>query len=200
MTMPHPDTVPLSQLGAILGRSRSYAYQLRDEGRLVLTDDGQVRVADSIARIAATADPAKRGVAERHARARALDAVQPPPPPADQADPADDEPADPATTPGGYNFQHSKAKREHYAAERERIDYQKEARELIEATEHVAAFARAGATLRAGLEAWAAMLPPQLVGRDEAAIRATIADQVEQLLRELTAQITGQAQAPDATA
>ena len=42
-----------------------------------------------------------------------------------------------------------------------------------------------GATVRSKLEAWASTLPPQLAGRDEPAVRATIADQVELLLRDL---------------
>ena len=44
---------------------------------------------------------------------------------------------------------------------------------------------RARATVRAKLEAWASTLPPQLAGRDEAAVRATLVDQVELLLRDL---------------
>ena len=41
---------------------------------------------------------------------------------------------------------------------------------------------------------WSAVLPPQLVGRDEAAIRSMLVEQVEQVLRELAAAITAQAQ------
>ena len=52
-------------------RSPSYITQLKGEGRLVLTDDGKrVRVQESIALIKATADPAKAGVAARHAANR----------------------------------------------------------------------------------------------------------------------------------
>ena len=49
----------------------------------------------------------------------------------------------------------------------------------------MAALADLGATVRAKLEAWASVLPPQLAGRDEGGVRAVIADQVELLLREL---------------
>ena len=175
----------LAEFSQHLGRSRTYAYQLRKEDRLVMTADGKhVLVAESTARIAATADPARRGVAERHARERGEDLDD------ETYDASDDD-----GSPKGYNFQRSKAKREHYAAERERTAARKEAGELIEVGEHVAAFSRAGAAIRATLEAWAAMLPPQLVGRDEAEIRATVADQVEAVLRDLAAQIGAHAAA-----
>lgn len=54
-----------------LGKSRQYVSQLKDAGRLVLTDDGLVDAEASLALISATEDPAKSGVAERHARQRA---------------------------------------------------------------------------------------------------------------------------------
>ena len=65
------------------------------------------------------------------------------------------------------------------------LDVMAVAGELIELTTHIAAMADVGATVRAKLEAWASTLPPQLAGRDEAAVRATLADQVELLLRAL---------------
>lgn len=170
-------TCTVQEIGPLLGKSRTYGYQLQKEGRLVLDERGRVLVEASRQRVAATADPAHKTVADRHARERG-------------EDPAPDEGGE---DEGGYNFQRSKAKREHYAAERERTAARKEAGELIEVGEHVAAFSRAGAAIRGTLEAWAAMLPQQLVGRDEAAIRATIADQVESVLRDLAAQIGVQA-------
>ena len=84
-----------------------------------------------------------------------------------------------------YDFHNAKAKREHWAAEREHAAFRKDAGELIEITTHIAAMADVGATVRAKLEAWASTLPPQLAGRDEAAVRATLVDQVELLLRDL---------------
>lgn len=61
-----------------LGYKPSYVTELRKAGRLVMDGD-QVRVAESLARIAATRDPGKEGVAARHAAARAA-AVQAPAP------------------------------------------------------------------------------------------------------------------------
>ena len=85
----------------------------------------------------------------------------------------------------GYDFQTAKAKREHWAAEREHASWRKEAGELMEKAEVIAMMADVGATLRGRMEAWSATLPPQLVGRDENAIRATLSDQVERLLNDL---------------
>lgn len=181
-----PELMSVGNFAAHLGFARSYGHQLRDAGRLVLTDDGRVRVAESIARVRDTEDPAKGGVKARHAAARAA-AAEGQPAAGDDAEEGADAPG------GGYNYQASKAKREHFAAERELTAHRKEAGELIEVTEHTAAMARVGSAVRAGLEAWAALLPPQLAGRDEGAMRATIAEQVELLLNELTAQMYAQA-------
>ena len=178
------ETMTLTEFARHIGCKQSYASELKAAGRLVLTDDGKrVRVAESVARIEATRDPSKAGVAARHAVERGADVAtghEPVFPPM-----GGDDPADPTGLPGQYSYQDAKAKREHWAAEREQALYRKEAGELMERSEVVAAFADAGATLRGKLEAWAAVLPPQLVGRDEAAIRATIADQVERVLQDL---------------
>jgi hypothetical protein len=164
-----------------IGCKRHYGYELKKDGRLVMAADGKnVLVAESIARIAATRDPAKQGVAERHAHDRGAHVDT------GHATATDDQ-DDPGEQPtvNGYNFQVSKAKREHYAAEREHTTYLKEAGQLMERSEVVAAFAVAGTTLRSKLEGWQATLPPQLAGRDEAAIRIVLADQVERILHDL---------------
>lgn len=193
---PIPNTVTRAEFAVIAGFKANYTYQLQTEGRLVMAEDGKhVLVAESIARIAATRDPSKAGVAARHAAARGAaaqtgHATNQPIAPVNIAQQAteniaDTEPGqeDPAT--GLYDFQSAKAKREHWAAEREHAQYLKEAGELMERSAVVAAFADAGAAMRASLEAWQATLPPTLVGLDEPAIRITLADQVERLLHNL---------------
>ncbi|CAM5783020.1 hypothetical protein OPEN69S_01088 [Ottowia pentelensis] len=95
---------------------------------------------------------------------------------------------------GIFNYDESRARREHWAAQQTEIAARREAGELIDVAEHIAAFANLGATIRAALEGWAAMLAPQLAGRDEPAVRTAIADQVEQVLRELSAQIQREAE------
>lgn len=192
--MTAPETMTLTEFARHMGVRQSYASELKRIGRLVLTDDGRrVRVAESMARIEATRDPSKQGVADRHAEARghavtghvshghAIDAVLDVAAIGDAADGM-------LPSPLGYDYQGAKAKREHWAAEREHAAFRRDAGELMERSDVVAAFADAGATLRGKLESWASMLPPQLTGRDESAIRATIADQVEQLLTDLSQQ------------
>lgn len=179
--MTPPETLTPRQLAERLGYKPQYGNQLAKDGRFVFAPDGKrVLVQESIARFNATKDPSKQGVADRHAAARDAQAAPPPPPNTDETE--DDDGADGAPM---YDFHNSKAKREHWAAEREHAAFRKDAGELIEHTVHIAALADVGATVRSKLETWASTLPPQLVGRDEAAVRATIADQVELLLRDL---------------
>ena len=168
-----PEQLTPRQLAERLGYKPQYGNQLAKEGRFVFAPDGkQVLVQESIARFNATKDPSKQGVADRHALTRA-----------GEISPSDGErsPSDAQE----YDYQSSKAKREHWAAEREHAAFRKDAGELIELTAHIAAMADVGATVRSKLEAWASTLPPQLAGRDEAAVRATLADQVELLLSDV---------------
>jgi hypothetical protein len=172
--MTTPTQMTPRELAAHMGFKPNYGNQLLKDGRLVLAPDGKhVLVAESIARVHATKDPSKQGVADRHAAGRA---AAPAPAAAGEGD----------AVLFNYDYQNAKAKREHWAAEREHAAWRKEAGELMERGDVVAAFADAGATIRSRLEAWSSVLPPQLAGRDESAIRATIADQVEQLLRDLS--------------
>lgn len=176
--MTQPETLTPRQLAERLGFKPHYGNQLAKEGRFVFAPDGKhVLVQESIARFHATKDPSKQGVADRHAAGRAAAADQAEPPQDDEDDAGGDAPM--------YDFHNAKAKREHWAAEREHAAFRKDAGELIELTTHIAAMADVGATVRAKLEAWASTLPPQLAGRDEAAVRATLVDQVELLLRDL---------------
>ena len=203
--MSAPTQLTIPDFAAHIGCKRNYGYQLRNEGRLVMAADGKhVLVLESIERIAATRDPSKAGVAARHAAARGAaaqtgHAQNQPQATANTAQSAtnsvaSDEPGPDEPTGALYDFQSAKAKREHWAAEREHAQYLKEAGELMERTAVVAAFADAGAAMRASLEAWQATLPPQLVGLDEAAIRITLADQVEHLLHNLVDRFTRAAQ------
>ena len=88
-------------------------------------------------------------------------------------------PAQGALDFGAYDYQGAKAKREHYAAERERLNYLREAGELAPVAAVRAAFSSAGAIMRARLESLPAMLAPQLIGMDEAQARALMAEHIE---------------------
>ncbi len=194
-----PNVMTARAFALRLNLKAHYGNQLLKDGRLVMAPDGKhVRFAESLARWDATRDPSKAGVSAYHeakreakqaAESGAMVSVAPT---VDDAAPVAPVgavvPAFEPMEPQGaelYSYQDAKAKREHWAAEREHAAWRKEAGELMERSEVVAAFADAGATLRGKLEAWASVLPPQLAGRDEAAIRATLADQVEQVLHDL---------------
>lgn len=191
--MTPPETVTPREFAQRLGYKPNYGNQLAKDGRLVFAPDGKrVLLAESKARFEATKDPSKQGVSDRHAAARAVQpAVAVNDVPQVDAD-LDDDGLGPVRL---YDFHNAKAKREHWAAEREHAAFRKDAGELIEHTAHVAAMADIGATVRAKLEAWANTLPPQLAGRDEAAVRATLADQVELLLREMADRVLRHASA-----
>ena len=169
-------TVP--EFSQHLGYGRTYGYQLKKEGRLVLDGNGMVLVAESIARIEATRDPLRQAVADRHAAARNPQAVV--------AAPAAGE-GDGAMGSGNgrYDYIDAKAKREHYAAEREHALYLREAGELMDRGQVLAAFADAGAMLRSRLEGLPSVIAPLLVGRDEPAMHAVLAEQMEQALRDV---------------
>ena len=185
--MTDPNAITRQQLADLIGaRSPSYINELEKNGRAIRAPDGKLWLkAESLAAYRAGKDPSKQGVADRHAAARAASERQPTDGSTDapviQAKEDPDEPG----TGGYYNFQDSKAKREHYAAEREQDAFRKEAGQLMERGAVIAAFAEAGTTLRARLETWQTTLPPQLAGRDEAAIRIVLADQVERMLLDL---------------
>lgn len=172
-------TVP--EFSQHLGYGRTYGYQLKKEGRLVLNADGRVLVAESIARIDETKDPARKAVVDRHAAARAVDA-------AEERASGESDAEEAGAVAGGYDYdyQRAKAKREHYAAAREHTLYLREAGQLMERGQVLAAFAHAGALLRARLEGMPATVAPMLIGRDEPSLHAVLVDQVEQVLRDIS--------------
>lgn len=187
MTTPTP-TAPMtvSEFARWIGCKPAYVHQLKNEGRLVLADDGKKIIPEaSKTRIADTRDPSKAGVAQRHAAERGTPIDTGHVPITDD----DDTPTDGAATGGGeYVYQNAKAKREHYAALREETLYRKEAGALVEREAVAALFADVGTAFRARLEGWCNSLPPQCVGRDESAIRALMSDQAERLLTDISAQ------------
>lgn len=176
-----------SQYAAHIGRSPGYITQLAAQGRVVFTPDGRfVDVAKTDALLAATADPAKQPVADRHAAARqaaadlreADDEVQRHLPP--------NEP-DAGGSVLGYDFQLDRAKQQHFVAKKAEVEFLKEAKELCPRGDVVATFSDAGAAVRATVDTWAADLPPMLAGQTEAAIRQTLVDETERLLADLAA-------------
>lgn len=174
--------VSFKAFARILDRAPSYVTQLKDAGRLVMTDDGKVDVDASLALIRDTADPAKDGVRARHAAARGH---------GEAAANGDDE------APTDFEPQSSDAKRRAKAlADAAELDARKKQREellelgqLLQVDDVVAAVRGAATTLRNGLENLSNTLAPELAAEsDEGKVRVILADAIEHALEELSRQ------------
>ena len=170
--------VTRAEFARLRGIKPSYVTELAKAGRLVLTDDGKrVRVAESIASIEATRDPSKQAVADRHAAGRAAQS---------------DAPADEPESISNPDYQAARAKREHYAAEREEMRYRQEAGELLVATEVAGALSSILTELRTRLETLPDTLGPQLAPvTDEQQVRARLADEIEVALGDVAHRFSG---------
>lgn len=183
-----PAELSLRDFAAHIGCRPSYVTELKRVGRLVLTEDGKrVRVAESIALIEATRDPARAGVAERHAAARAAAAAV--------SVPDDDDDDDDGDAPGaaadelvgraGKVFQVSRAKRESTRARREERLEAIELGKLLHADDVRRQTAIAATVLRAGVERLIDTLPPQLAAvTDEHDHRRILQSEFRHLLEE----------------
>jgi hypothetical protein len=192
-------TANFKRFARTIGVAPSYVAQLKDEGRLVLTDDGKrVRVAESIARIKASADPAKAPVAARHAANRearagvaAVAAPIAPPAPAQPQDATTIEATagDLDRESSGFSYWRSRnEKAKALASERENAVADGK---LLDAGEVTAAVAAAITTLRTRFESLPDVLGPQLAGvNDEAQARALLAEAIEHALDEAARQFS----------
>ena len=187
--MTAPETLGIRAFARFIGKRASYITQLREEGRLVLTADGQrVKVAESIERIQATSDPSKFAVSERHAANR-LQAGTPAPTeaPASQPEPAERE-TDASALPA---YQDSRAKREYYEAKQTERDYQISMGQLLPAADVLKAITSAITTLRSRLESLPAILAPQLAPiSDEGQSQTLLADAIEHALEDTARQFS----------
>lgn len=176
-----------------IGKKQSYVTLLKQKDRLVLTADGKVRVAESLARIRETSDPSKTAVAARHAAARGEEgvgaAVTPPPAPAPAG--GDEPPAEADDLAGNASYQTSRARREYFEAKAKERDYLLSMGQLMRADEVLAAVTGAVATLRQRLESLPDILSPRLAAaQDEASCRAILADELEHALEDTARQFT----------
>jgi hypothetical protein len=186
--------VRFSAMAAHLGVSRSYLTELRQAGRLVLSDDGRrCWLQASAERVKATADPSQDATRARHAAGRA--GAPDPVPAAQTAEAAmcasgagegagevveSDDPS------SGVRYQDARARKEHYLALQAQRDYERSMGKLVAADEIRHAVANAATTLRVRLETLPSSLAAQLAAEhDEGRVRALLADQIEVLLGEL---------------
>ncbi len=179
-----PDTLALREFAGHIGSRPSYVTELKKAGRLVLTEDGRrVKVAESLARIQATRDPARAGVAARHAEARGTALAATAPAAEEGDDDEDDDPEPPPELANNPDFQKARAKREHYKAEREQAAYYADVGQLLNRDAVRGAVAEILAQLRQRLETLPDTLAPELAAMaDEQDIRARLAEEVEVLL------------------
>lgn len=87
-------------------------------------------------------------------------------------------------SPGLFDYDQSRAKREHFAAMQAEVQARREIGELIEVVEVERMASRMGVTIRTIMEGFPATLAPLLVGLGESAISAFLASHVERVLDE----------------
>jgi hypothetical protein len=180
--MSAPETASFSEFARLAGFRPSYVTQLKRDGRLILTGDGKaVRVVESMARIKATADPARVDVAARHAAARepAQSGAAALPPAAGNPD------ADRI----GSTYQAARAVGERYRAMAAKRDYEISIGKLLDADAVRSAVADATVALRTRLESLPTMLGPLVAAEaDESRCTALLADSIGHALDELSRQ------------
>lgn len=120
-------SVSKAEFAALMGWSRAYVSKLGKQERLVLDAAGKVLVAETQALLDRTADPSKSAVADRHQQDRVEKGVGAHVAP---TAPAETDPAPPAG--GKYDYQSSRAQREHYLAQLAESEARKAAGDLVE--------------------------------------------------------------------
>lgn len=177
-----PETATPRELAERLGFKPHYGNQLVKEGRFVPDpgDPKRVLVAESIALYEATKDPSKSGVAARHAAARAGQGAEAP---------AQDAPTGAADAdPERYDYQGSKAKREHFAALEAEASYRQKMRDLLEADAVRSVLAEILTVVRKAIESQPYRRAPELAAMtDEAQIRALLVGDAEAILKDASA-------------
>lgn len=182
--------VSRSDFARLLGVKPSYITQLAKDNRLVLDADGRVLVDASRARILETRDPSKAAVAARHAAGRTPAAPEgaghgtdAPQAPAAAAS------AEPEADGAGYQDWRTRSERaKALAAER---DLALTTGELMRTDDVRHCISTAFTEVRARLEALPDLLAPVLVViREEPAMRARLADEIETVLAEASRALT----------
>lgn len=184
--MEKPATATGKEFAVIYGCKESYVTALKQAGRLVLTPDGKrIRVAESLALIAATRDPAHLGVAERHAAERAAKAQQ--------EESAGEEPEEDVFDAEEPRSSDAKRRAKAIADKAEtdaanaRIDLDLRLGTLYVAEETDNYLAAAAVQLRTTLERLPDTLAPQLAAlTDETRVRALLWDEIAHALEELS--------------
>jgi hypothetical protein len=179
-----------AEFAAFVGWDKSHVTRLKQLGQLVFTDAGLVDFPASLQRLAEHADPgrdAQRKVAaQRRAAAAAPASAQPPAAPPATAPPAApgadaDEPDD-----GSPKYAASRATKEYWAAQRERVEYERVVGELVRRVDVDKAIADVALQLRQAIENQTHRLADRLVGLDLDGIRARLREDGQHMLGEMS--------------
>jgi hypothetical protein len=178
--------VTAKQLAHILGVGPSYITQLKGEGRLVRTTDGKrYLLAESRRLLAETADPAKAGVAARHAAARGAAVALETSSTASEPDDAEAPLAPAQDDPLAKRRALAQAQAEEARARKLLRDEAVELGQLLPVDEVRSAIADAVTAMRADLDNLPAILAPQLAAeQDEDRVRVILRDAIEHIERE----------------
>lgn len=160
-----------SKFAEIIGVNRSYVTKLKRENRLVLDDSGRVLVEESKRRIKETADPNRDDVRQRWQEER--------------GGTDDDDSSAVEDTVENHDYQRARAKKEHFLAERARLDYQREIGELVPIADMRMAVADVVTTFRQALEQLPYRTGPELVGKDLDGIRAVLRQDIRAALSDM---------------
>ena len=196
MTKPLPETASFREFAELVPCKPGYVTHLRKSDRLVLTEDGRIKVRESLQRIEDTSDPSKIAVAARHAATRAANSSAAKASEGEGTDAARGAAVEPdgeaaAQAKDSSMYQHWRERGERakaLSAERENAIAEGK---LMSAEDVLGAVRTHYATLRTGLESLADFLAPQIVGiKEEIKVRSLIADAIEQKLAELSRQFS----------
>ena len=164
-------SVKQAEFARLIGVDRSYVTKLKRENRLVLDDSGRVLVEESKRRIKETADPNRDDVRQRWQEER--------------GGTDDDDGGGVEDSIENHDYQRARAKKEHFLAERARLDYQREIGELVPIADMRMAVADVVTTFRQALEQLPYRTGPELVGKDLDGIRAVLRQDIRAALSDM---------------
>lgn len=184
--MSETNVATAKQLASILGFSPSYITQLKEQGRLVQSNDGKrFLVEESLTLIKQTGDPTKVGVAARHAAARGASVPSDASVPAEGEDGGDAPMAPAPDDPLAKRRALAQALAEEAKARKLQRDEDVELGNLLPVDEVRSAISHAVTALRADLDNLPAILAPQLAAeREEDRVRVILRDAIEHIERE----------------
>jgi hypothetical protein len=179
-------TLNQSQFAKHIGVTKGYITQLKQAGRLVMTQNDLVDVEASQLRIKETEDANRDDVAKRHAENRGQPL---------RVAPVSDYSAPTGTnTPSnqdkaGMSLQAARAVKENYQARMAKIEYEKAIGALINADEAKIWAADIGATFSSGLESLSGRLASELAMKEASVIRARLTEAFKELLNNVSDKI-----------